>query len=185
MKKSWTVHERNRSGRSTRCRWPVCRDSLPESSPGARTALSAEPTLTEPADMAVRAPDTAGFIASVRSNSLEVLPFHKPSWVDALALRAHGLAARGRPPGMAMDRCLRRRRRRGRIYRDPVQRACLKIARDPAERDFGVGQGGEVRASPQRAVRTEPTLADGKRPDALRVFVGKAGWLRCSSVEDP
>ena len=64
-------------------------------------------------------------------------------------------------------------------------RACLKITRGPAERDFGVCQGGGVRASLQRAVRTEPTTADDKRPDALRVFAGKAGWLRCSSVEDP
>jgi len=64
-------------------------------------------------------------------------------------------------------------------------RACLKILRCAAARDFGCGQGGEVRASPQRAVRTEPTKATGKRPAARRVFAQKAVWLRCSSVEDP
>src|SRR6266540_7570408 len=61
-------------------------------------------------------------------------------------------------------------------------RACLKIPRGPAARDFGCSQGGEVGASPQRAVTVEPTLAAGKRPAARRVFVEKAGWLRCSSV---
>ena len=69
--------------------------------------------------------------------------------------------------------------------------AFLKIARGPAERDFGVCQGGESpswtghRASPQWAVRTEPTPADDKSPDALRVFAVKVAWLRCSSLEDP
>src|SRR5215204_5290754 len=64
-------------------------------------------------------------------------------------------------------------------------RACLKIRKGAAARDFGCGQGGEVRASPQRAVRTEPTPARDKRPAARRVFVPQAGSLRCSSVEDP
>jgi len=50
--------------------------------------------------------------------------------------------------------------------------------------DFGRGQGGEVRASPQRAVRTEPTQSTGKRPAARRVFAPKALWLRCSSVTE-
>jgi hypothetical protein len=63
--------------------------------------------------------------------------------------------------------------------------ACLKIRNGAAARDFGCGQGGEVRASPQRAVRTEPTRATDKRPAARRVFAPEAGWLRCSSVEDP
>jgi len=67
----------------------------------------------------------------------------------------------------------------------PGLRACPKIARGPAARDFGCGQGGEVRASPTRAVRTEPTQATDKRPAARRVFAPKAAWLRCSSVEDP
>src|SRR5579859_6628236 len=53
-------------------------------------------------------------------------------------------------------------------------RACLKIAWGAAARDFGCGQGGEVGASPQRAVTTEPTPATGKRPAARRVFEGKA-----------
>ena len=64
-------------------------------------------------------------------------------------------------------------------------RACFKIAWGPAARDFGCGQGGEDRASPQRAVRAEPTQAADKRPAARRVFAEKAAWLRCSSVEDP
>src|SRR5213075_883170 len=43
----------------------------------------------------------------------------------------------------------------------------------------------EVRASPQRAVRTEPTQPTAERPAARRVFAQQARWLRCSSVEDP
>src|SRR6266481_3472211 len=64
-------------------------------------------------------------------------------------------------------------------------RACLETTRGAAARDFGCGQGGEFRASPQRAVRNEPTPATDKRPAARRVFGEKAVWLRCSSVEDP
>src|SRR5260370_40619759 len=72
-------------------------------------------------------------------------------------------------------------------------RACFKISRRPAARDFGRGQGGESRASPQRAVRNEPTPATGKRPAARRVFGQKAAWLRparechrsCSVVAAP
>src|SRR5436190_8739903 len=67
----------------------------------------------------------------------------------------------------------------------PMIRACLKIGKGAAARDFGCGRGGEVRASPQRAVRTEPTKPAGKRPAARRVFAPQAGWLRYSSVEDP
>jgi len=63
-------------------------------------------------------------------------------------------------------------------------RDCLKILRGAAARDFGCGQGGEVRASPQRAVRTEPTQSTGKRPAARRVFAQKVLWLRCSSVAE-
>ena len=66
-----------------------------------------------------------------------------------------------------------------------VLRACLKITRGAAARDFGFGQGGEGGASPQRAVTTEPTPAKDKRPTARRVFAQKTVWLRCSSVEDP
>src|SRR5437660_3925419 len=66
----------------------------------------------------------------------------------------------------------------------PAFRACFKIGRGPAARDFGRGQGGEFRASPQRAVRSEPTQATGKRPAARRVFGQKAAWLRCSSLTD-
>src|SRR5437899_1942769 len=54
-------------------------------------------------------------------------------------------------------------------------RACFKISRRPAARDFARGQGGEFRASPQRAVRNEPTPATDKRPAARRVFAAKAG----------
>lgn len=64
-------------------------------------------------------------------------------------------------------------------------RASLKIARGPAARDIGCGQGGgEAGTSPQRAVTAEPTQATDKRPAARRVFEEKAGWLRCSSVRD-
>lgn len=63
-------------------------------------------------------------------------------------------------------------------------RACFKIGRGPAARDFGRGRGGEVRASPQRAVRTEPTKVTAKRTAARRVFAQKALWLRCSSLTD-
>jgi hypothetical protein len=48
-------------------------------------------------------------------------------------------------------------------------RACLQIGRRAAARDFGCGPGGEVGASPQRTVTTEPTPPTAKRPAALRV----------------
>jgi len=48
-------------------------------------------------------------------------------------------------------------------------RACLKIMKGAAARDFGRGQGGEAGTSPQRAVTAEPTLAADKRPAARRV----------------
>ena len=51
-----------------------------------------------------------------------------------------------------------------------IFRACLKTTRDVAAKDFGSRQGGEVGASPQRAVTTEPTRAKGKGPAARRVF---------------
>ena len=65
-----------------------------------------------------------------------------------------------------------------------VLRACFKIGRGPAARDFGRGRGGEAGASPQRAVTAEPTKAAAKRTAALRVFAEKALWLRCSSLTD-
>src|SRR5882672_8868399 len=67
------------------------------------------------------------------------------------------------------------------IALDRSVRACLKIEWGPAARDFGGGQGGEVGASPQRAVTAEPTQATGKRSaagphpifkQALRVTAG-------------
>ena len=42
-------------------------------------------------------------------------------------------------------------------------RACLRIESGPAAVDFGGGQGGEARVSPQRAIRAEPTPANAKR----------------------
>ena len=42
-------------------------------------------------------------------------------------------------------------------------RGCLKIESGPAAVDFGGGQGGEACASPQRAVKVEPTPANAKR----------------------
>src|SRR5206468_4303738 len=70
------------------------------------------------------------------------------------------------------------------FWQEKSLRACFKIERGPAARDFGRSQGGEARASPQRAVRAEPTPAAAKRPAALRAFAEKAAWLRCSSVTE-
>src|SRR5262245_48770894 len=56
-------------------------------------------------------------------------------------------------------------------------RACLKIRRGPATRDFGLGQGGEAGASPPRAVTAEPAQAQAKRTVARRVFAERADWL--------
>ena len=64
-------------------------------------------------------------------------------------------------------------------------RACLKIPRDAAVKDFGCGLGGEAGASPQWAVTAEPTPPTDKRLTIPSVFVQKAVWLRCSSGEDP
>jgi len=61
-------------------------------------------------------------------------------------------------------------RRAGKNPRRFGLRARLKTTRDAAARDFGRGQGGEVGASPQRAVTTEPTRVTGKRPADRRVF---------------
>src|SRR5436190_23345671 len=66
-----------------------------------------------------------------------------------------------------------------------IVRACLEIGKGAAAKDFGCGGSSEVREPPQRAVRTEPTKPTDKRPAARRVFAPQAGWLRCSSVEDP
>src|SRR5260370_36307557 len=71
------------------------------------------------------------------------------------------------------------------IWCPPALRACLETTRGAAARDFGCGQGGEVEASPQRAVTTEPTPATDKRPAARTGFAEKAGLLQCPSVEDP
>src|SRR6266704_6148096 len=83
---------------------------------------------------------------------------------------------------------IRRNPRGGRSFsprlRCSLLRACLETTRGAAARDFGCGEGGELRASPQRAVRNEPTPATDKRPAARRVFGDKAAWLRFSSVTD-
>src|SRR5256712_12268596 len=70
-------------------------------------------------------------------------------------------------------------------FTPPRHSSTPQTTRGAAARDFGCGQGGEFRASPQRAVRNESTPATDKRPAARRVFGEKAVWLRCSSVEDP
>ena len=57
-------------------------------------------------------------------------------------------------------------------------RDCFKIQSGPAARDFGAGQGGEVRASPQWAVRTEPTPVSGKRPAGGSVGILKQSLRR-------
>ena len=51
-------------------------------------------------------------------------------------------------------------------YPQPLRdalRACLRIESGTAAVDFGGGQGGEACASPQRAVKAEPTPANAKR----------------------
>jgi len=53
-------------------------------------------------------------------------------------------------------------------------RACLRIGRGPAVRDFGVDQGGETGASPQRAGTVEPTPASAKGPRRPQGFRGEA-----------
>ena len=58
----------------------------------------------------------------------------------------------------------------------------LQILNGTAAGDFDCGQGGEVGASPQRAVAAEPTRATGKSAAARRFVEQKAVWLRCSSV---
>ena len=75
--------------------------------------------------------------------------------------------------------------RGGAGFDQKLLRACLKIEKGPAARDFGCGRGGEVRASPRRAVRAEPTKSTGKRPAARRVFAARLVWRRCSSLTDP
>src|SRR5262249_23763052 len=59
---------------------------------------------------------------------------------------------------------------------------CLRIMKGAAARDFGCGQGGKARTSPQRAVMAEPTLATDKSPAARRVFAEKAVWLAQSKI---
>ena len=82
------------------------------------------------------------------------------------------------------------RRNRPNSFPHPVHqssrlRARLKIARGPAARDFGGGQGGELGASPPWAVTTEPTPATGKRPAARRDFAPSAAGLCCSLSRRP
>ncbi len=64
-------------------------------------------------------------------------------------------------------------------------RACLKIARAPAARNFSGSQASETEASPQQIATVEQTPAKVERAAARRVFAQKAVWLRFSSVEDP
>ncbi len=52
-------------------------------------------------------------------------------------------------------------------------RACFKTTRGSATRDFDRSRGGEDRASPERAVRSELTKAPGKRPAAQPLVVLK------------
>ncbi len=64
-------------------------------------------------------------------------------------------------------------------------RACLKIARAPAARNFSGSQASETEASPQQIATVEQTPAKVERAASRRVFAQKAVWLRFSSVEDP
>lgn len=65
-----------------------------------------------------------------------------------------------------------------------MHRACLKISKGAATRDFGCGPRGEGGISPQRPMTTEPTQPTDKRTAARRVFEQNIGWLRCSPVDD-
>ena len=69
--------------------------------------------------------------------------------------------------------------------RELALRACFEMRRGPAARDFGGGQGGEFRASPQRAVRNEPTRASAKRAAARRVFARKAAGFVAPRSQPP
>ena len=64
-------------------------------------------------------------------------------------------------------------------------RACLQNARGAAARDLGWPRGGEAGISPQRAMTGSTTKRPAQRPAVRRIFEAKAGWRRCSSVEDP
>lgn|GEM_PF-378165 len=64
-------------------------------------------------------------------------------------------------------------------------RACLKFTRSAGARDSGRGQGGEVQASPNWAVRAEPTPAPGESrcevyisvlPSSLRTVILSGRW---------
>ena len=100
-------------------------------------------------------------------------------WRDGLQASSHGDA------GISKGKDYNQKGSQPAVRNGSPLRACLKTTRGAAAGDFGCGQGGEFRASPQRAVRNEPTQATDKRPAARRVFAQKAAWLRCSSVEDP
>src|SRR5436190_22102270 len=106
-------------------------------------------------------------------------PSANPKWCCAQRKRALGLAHNSGAANATHNAASACR------WVELVPRACLKSGMGAAARDFGYGRGGEVRASPQRAVRTEPTKPIGKRPAARRVFAPQAGWLRSASVEDP
>ncbi len=104
------------------------------------------------------------------------LDLGRPRWMRGNAQWMYG-KAKGLNESNTLFICDRDERGSG-------SRACFKISRRPATRDFGRDLGGEFRASPQRAVRNEPTPATGKGSAARRVFGQKAVWLRSSSVTD-
>ncbi len=54
-----------------------------------------------------------------------------------------------------------------------------------AATNFGCSQGGEAHASPQRAVRAEPTPDAAKRPAVRRISKEKADCLCCSLGRSP
>src|SRR5579872_3528253 len=69
--------------------------------------------------------------------------------------------------------------------RELALRACFEMRRGPAAGDFGGGPGGEFRASPQRAVRNEPTRASAKRAAARRAFTAKAAGFVAPRSQPP
>jgi hypothetical protein len=80
-----------------------------------------------------------------------------------LAIDRIQIAATGRPANPPFERAsFGQWRFPGSRMRAGV-RGCLRILRGAAAGDSGRGQVGEVRASPQRAVRTEPTQVHGQK----------------------
>ena len=64
-------------------------------------------------------------------------------------------------------------------------KSVFQTGRQPPARQSGRDKAAEFRATPQRAVRNEPTQARGKRSAARRVIVESAVWNSCSVGYSP